>query len=77
MNIVVSIDGLPPEHDVRRAPATYVRILKNIAGQQITIHCTITSQMMKQPGYLEKFLQYWTPKPACSRRKSETSCPKC
>jgi sulfatase maturation enzyme AslB (radical SAM superfamily) len=63
MNIVVSIDGLQPEHDVRRAPATYDRILENIAGQQITIHCTITGQMMKQPGYLKKFLQYWTPKP--------------
>jgi sulfatase maturation enzyme AslB (radical SAM superfamily) len=62
MNIVVSIDGLQPEHDVRRAPATYDRILENIAGQQITIHCTITGQMMKQPGYLKKFLQYWTPK---------------
>jgi MoaA/NifB/PqqE/SkfB family radical SAM enzyme len=63
MNIVVSIDGLEPEHDVRRAPATYDRILKNIAGQQITIHCTITGQMMKQPGYLKKFLRHWTPKP--------------
>jgi hypothetical protein len=48
LNIVVSIDGLQPEHDVRRAPATYDRILKNIAGQKITIHCTITGQMMKQ-----------------------------
>jgi sulfatase maturation enzyme AslB (radical SAM superfamily) len=63
MNIVVSIDGLQPEHDVRRAPATYDRILENIAGQQITIHCTITGQMMKQAGYLKKFLQYWTPQP--------------
>src|ERR1700761_7198857 len=36
---VVSIDGLPPEHDLRRAPATYERILKNIVGQKITIHC--------------------------------------
>jgi sulfatase maturation enzyme AslB (radical SAM superfamily) len=63
MNIVVSIDGLQPEHDVRRGPATYDRILKNIAGQKITIHCTITGQMMKQPGYLKNFLQYWTPKP--------------
>jgi MoaA/NifB/PqqE/SkfB family radical SAM enzyme len=63
MNIVVSIDGLQPEHDVRRAPATYDRILKNIVGQKITIHCTITGQMMKQPGYLTKFMRYWTPKP--------------
>jgi len=49
-NIVVSIDGLRPEHDVRRAPATYDRIIKNIAGQKITIHCTVTGQMMKRPG---------------------------
>jgi organic radical activating enzyme len=62
MNVVVSIDGLRPEHDVRRAPATYDRILKNIVGQKITIHCTVTSQMMKQPGYLKKFLEYWTPR---------------
>ncbi|HEY2352034.1 MAG TPA: radical SAM protein, partial [Candidatus Acidoferrum sp.] len=33
LHVVVSIDGLQPEHDVRRAPATYERILKNIAGQ--------------------------------------------
>jgi len=62
LNIVVSIDGLQPEHDLRRAPATYVRILKNIAGQKITIHCTITGQMMKRAGYLKEFLEYWTPK---------------
>ena len=62
MNVVVSIDGLQPEHDVRRAPATYDRILKNIAGQKITIHCTVTGQMMKRPGYLREFLEYWTPK---------------
>ncbi len=62
LNTVVSIDGLQPEHDVRRAPATYERIEKNIAGQKITIHCTITGQMMKRPGYLREFLQYWTPK---------------
>src|SRR5258708_4602299 len=62
LDVVVSIDGLQPEHDVRRAAATYDRILKNIAGQRITVHCTITGQMMKQPGYLKKFLEYWTPK---------------
>ncbi len=62
MNVVVSIDGLQPEHDVRRAPATYDRILKNIAGQKITIHCTVTGQMMKHPGCLKEFLEYWTPR---------------
>ena len=63
MNVVVSIDGLQPEHDIRRAPATYDRILKNIAGQNVTIHCTITGQMMKRPGYLREFLKFWSPRP--------------
>ena len=62
MNVVVSIDGLQPEHDIRRAPATYERILKNIAGQNITIHCTVTGQMMKRPGYLREFLEFWSPR---------------
>jgi MoaA/NifB/PqqE/SkfB family radical SAM enzyme len=62
LNIVVSIDGLQAEHDVRRAPATYDRILKNIAGQKITIHCTVTGQMMKRPGYLREFLEFWHPR---------------
>lgn len=63
MNVVVSIDGLQPEHDVRRTPATYERILKNIAGRKVTIHSTITGQMMKQPEYLRSFLEFWTPRP--------------
>ena len=63
LHVAVSIDGLQPEHDVRRAPATYERILKNIAGQRVTIHCTVTGQMMKRPGYLEEFLEFWTPRP--------------
>ena len=62
VNVVVSIDGLQPEHDVRRTPATYDRILIPVAGRRITIHCTITSQMMKRPGYLNEFLAFWTPK---------------
>jgi len=59
----VSIDGLQAEHDLRRTPATYDRILKNIAGHQITIHCTVTGQMMKRSGYLKQFLEFWTPRP--------------
>ena len=61
-NAVVSIDGLQPEHDIRRAPATYDRIIKNIAGQNVTIHCTVTGQMMKRAGYLREFLEFWTPR---------------
>jgi MoaA/NifB/PqqE/SkfB family radical SAM enzyme len=63
LHVVVSIDGLQPEHDARRAPATYDRILRNIEGQRVTIHCTITGQMMKRPGYLGEFLEFWTPRP--------------
>jgi sulfatase maturation enzyme AslB (radical SAM superfamily) len=66
-NVVVSIDGLQPDHDVRRAPATYDRILKNIAGQKITIHSTVTGQMMKRPGYLEEFLKFWTVRPEINK----------
>lgn len=62
LNVVVSIDGLQPDHDLRRAPATYDRVIKNIAGQKITIHSTITGQMMNRPGYLREFLEFWTPR---------------
>jgi MoaA/NifB/PqqE/SkfB family radical SAM enzyme len=58
--VVVSIDGLQPEHDVRRAPATYDRILKHIAGHRITVHCTVTRQQIVRPGYLEEFLRFWS-----------------
>ena len=59
LGIVVSIDGLQPEHDARRKPATYERVLKNIAGHRVTLHCTITAQMMQRTSYLEEFLQFW------------------
>ena len=59
LQIVVSIDGLQPEHDARRTPATYDRILKHIAGHQITVHCTVTRQQARRDGYLEEFLRTW------------------
>jgi MoaA/NifB/PqqE/SkfB family radical SAM enzyme len=67
LEVVVSVDGLPPEHDVRRKPATYERILKNIAGTKITIHCTVTSQMMHRAGYLEEFVRFWSKRPETKR----------
>lgn len=67
VEVVVSIDGLQPEHDARRKPATYDRILQSIAGHQITVHCTITAQMLRRPGYLEEFLRFWTPLPEVRR----------
>jgi MoaA/NifB/PqqE/SkfB family radical SAM enzyme len=67
LNIVVSIDGLQPEHDARRKPATYERILKNIEGVRVTVHCTITSQIAQRPGYLDEFLGFWTSRPEVAK----------
>ena len=63
LQLVVSIDGLQPEHDIRRTPATYDRILKHIAGHQITVHCTVTRQQVQRDGYLEEFLRFWSANP--------------
>jgi MoaA/NifB/PqqE/SkfB family radical SAM enzyme len=63
VRIAVSVDGLPADHDVRRKPATYERILKNIAGRQVNIHWTITRQMLSTPGYLEEYVSFWTGRP--------------
>lgn len=63
LQIVVSIDGLAAEHDVRRTPATYERILKHIKGHQITVHCTVTRQQVQRDGYLEEFLERWQGNP--------------
>src|SRR6185369_5621266 len=61
--IVVSIDGLAAEHDVRRKPATYERILKNIEGHRITVHCTVTRQMTERARYLYDFMDFWSARP--------------
>ena len=60
LSIVVSIDGLQPEHDARRTPATYDRILKHIEGHSLTVHCTVTRQQVNRPGYIEEFLRFWS-----------------
>ena len=65
--ISVSIDGLQPDHDARRKPATYQRILENIKGHGITVHCTITAQMTKREGYFEEFLEFWSEKSEVKR----------
>jgi MoaA/NifB/PqqE/SkfB family radical SAM enzyme len=67
LSVVVSIDGLPAEHDVRRAPATYDRILKHIVGQHIVVHCTVTRQLVQRDGYLEEFAKFWQEQPHCRK----------
>jgi sulfatase maturation enzyme AslB (radical SAM superfamily) len=66
LQMCVSIDGLQPEHDVRRTPATYDRILKHIAGQHVTVHCTLTRQQAR-PGYVTEFTRFWAANPDVKR----------
>jgi MoaA/NifB/PqqE/SkfB family radical SAM enzyme len=66
LQVCVSIDGLQPEHDARRAPATYDRILKHIKGQHVTVHCTITRQQSRA-GYLSEFTDFWAAQPDVKR----------
>lgn len=63
LSLVVSIDGLQPEHDLRRKPATYEKILANIVGHQITVHSTVTTQMTIRDGYFKEFLSFWSARP--------------
>ena len=67
LRIAVSVDGLQPEHDLRRRPATYERILQNIQGHQVAIHCTVTSAMTKRSGYIPEFLAFWSSNPAVEK----------
>jgi MoaA/NifB/PqqE/SkfB family radical SAM enzyme len=67
LHLVVSIDGLQPDHDERRKPATYERILQNIEGHKITVHCTITRQQTERAGYFEEFLAFWSARPEVKR----------
>lgn len=60
LHLAVSVDGLPREHDRRRTPATYERILANIAGHRVIVHCTITRQLLQRPGYLRDFAAFWS-----------------
>lgn len=63
LHLVVSVDGLPPEHDRRRSPATYERILKHIAGHQVIVHCTVTRQLLARSDYLSDFAGLWSERP--------------
>jgi hypothetical protein len=62
-HLVVSVDGLPEHHDVRRKPATYDRVLHNIAAHKIIVHCTITAQLLERATYLDEFAAFWSDRP--------------
>src|SRR5258706_12806555 len=67
LRVSVSVDGLPRHHDVRRKPATYDRILKNIKGRKINVHWVITRPMLERPGYLEEYVAFWNARPQPDR----------
>jgi MoaA/NifB/PqqE/SkfB family radical SAM enzyme len=59
VRVTISVDGLPEHHDVRRKPATYDRILKNIEGCKVNIHWVVTRPMFEREGYLEEYVRFW------------------
>ncbi len=67
LKVTVSVDGLPEHHDVRRAPATYERILRNIEGRRINVHLTITRPMVQSGGYLDEYFGFWSGRPEVDR----------
>jgi MoaA/NifB/PqqE/SkfB family radical SAM enzyme len=67
LRVAVSVDGLPEDHDIRRKPATYERILKNIQNRRINVHWVITRPMLRRPGYLEEYVRFWNLRPEVDR----------
>ncbi len=67
VRVAISVDGLPEHHDIRRKPATYERILKNIEGREVNIHWVITRPMLERAGYLEEYVKFWS-------ARAETNC---
>ena len=63
LRVAVSVDGLPEHHDERRKPATYERILKNIASRRINVHWVITRPMLERKSYLEEYVAFWNARP--------------
>ena len=65
--VAVSVDGMPEDHDVRRAPATYERILKNIEGARVNVHWTITRAALRRESYAEEYIRFWDSRPEVNR----------
>jgi len=67
VRVAVSVDGLPEHHDLRRKPATYARILKNIEGREVNVHWVITRPTLERAGYLEEYVAFWSARPEVNR----------
>ena len=60
LRVAISVDGLPEHHDIRRKPATYEKILKNIEGREVNVHWVITRPMLDRAGYLDEYVAFWS-----------------
>jgi organic radical activating enzyme len=60
VTIAISVDGLPEHHDVRRKPATYERILRNISGRSVYIHWTVVRSHVENLDYVRRYLSFWS-----------------
>jgi MoaA/NifB/PqqE/SkfB family radical SAM enzyme len=67
LRIAVSVDGLAEHHDIRRKPATYERILKNIEGREVNVHWVITRPMLARHDYLQEYVSFWSARPEVNR----------
>jgi hypothetical protein len=67
MTVAISVDGNPEDHDERRKPATYERILRNIEGRRVNVHWTIVRGNVEKPGYLDRYLEFWNRRPEVER----------
>jgi MoaA/NifB/PqqE/SkfB family radical SAM enzyme len=67
VRVAISVDGLPEHHNIRRKPATYQRILQNIAGRKVNVHWVITRPMLERAGYLEEYVNFWSARPEVDR----------
>lgn len=75
VRITVSVDGLPEDHDERRKPATYERILKNIAHRKVNIHCVVTQPMLARREYLHDYIMFWSAREEVERIWMSTYTP--
>jgi len=61
---IVRIDRRPSAGARQTARAgDLARILQHIADHRITVHCTLTRQVLGRPGYLEEFCDFWSARP--------------
>jgi organic radical activating enzyme len=67
LRVAISVDGLPEHHDIRRKPATYEKILKNIDGREVNIHWVITRPMLERAGYLDEYVAFWSARTEVNR----------